>query len=106
MPIYPYKCLECDAAFDEMHSMKEAPLEVKCKCGAVAYRDWNSYGNIDATMKENTRWSWTMGVNIDKIPEMLKKYPDRVYNPETGQLKVKNRIHKLKLLAEHGMEEY
>lgn len=62
--------------------------------------------NVDGTMRENHRWSWAMGVHVKDIPKMMKKHPDRVYNPKTGQLLVKNREHKKKLMKEHDMVEY
>jgi hypothetical protein len=51
------------------------------------------------------RWSWSMGVNRTDIPAMKKKYPDRTYHPETGQLLVESRPHKKRLMKEHDMYE-
>jgi len=55
--------------------------------------------------KDNPRWSWSMGVNPADVPAMMKKYPDREYHPKTGQLRVKNRPHKKRLMREHEMYE-
>jgi hypothetical protein len=46
-----------------------------------------------------------MGVNRTDIPAMKKKYPDRTYHPETGQLLVESRPHKKRLMKEHDMYE-
>lgn len=51
------------------------------------------------------RWSWSMGINRAEIPAMMKKYPDRIYHPKTGQLLVKDRPHKKQLMEQHGMYE-
>jgi len=61
---------------------------------------------VNIGYKDNPRWSWSMGVNVEDIPKMMKQYPDRTYHPETGQLLVKNRPEKRKLAKQHGMEEY
>lgn len=61
---------------------------------------------VSVGFKDNPRWSWSMGVNVEDIPKMNKLYPDRVYNPKTGQLLVKNRTEKKKLMKEHSLEEY
>ncbi len=63
-------------------------------------------GFTNIGFKDNPRWSWAMGANVKDIPKLMKKYPDRTYNPKTGQLLVKNRTEKKKLMREHGMEEY
>lgn len=65
-----------------------------------------NYCGVDALMKENHRWSWAMGVNVEDIPKMNKLFPDRIYNPETGQLLIKNRVEKKRLMREHQMEEH
>ena len=60
---------------------------------------------VNIGYKDNPRWSWSMGVNVQDIPVMMKKYSDRTYNPKTGQLLVKNRPNKKRLMREHGLEE-
>lgn len=77
-----------------------------CRIGFVKERKRNiPVVNIDGSSKGNPRWSWSMGVNIQDIPTMMKQYPDRTYNPETGQLLVEHRQHKKRLMREHDMEE-
>lgn len=61
---------------------------------------------VNLGFKENPRWSWAMACNVEDIPKMQKQYPDRIYNPNTGQLLVKNRTEKKKLMKEQGYEEF
>jgi hypothetical protein len=69
-------------------------------------RKLNNKGFVNIGFQENPRWSWAMAVNVEDIPKMQKQYPDRVYNLNTGQLLVKNRTEKKRLMKEHNMEEH
>jgi len=106
--IYSYRCENCGMEFDEHCSMKDRNKIKKCpSCNHGASRNLVAeMTNVDSQHKENHRWSWAMGVNVDQIPEMKKRYPDRTYHERTGQLLVKSRQHKKQLLREHGMIEY
>ncbi len=110
MPVYPFLCLECGNKFDEFHSMADAPLEVPCKCGQKAYRNWNDYGKTDALMQENIRYSWSLGIPDPSDPKQVaafhKKYPGAEFRKDTGQMKVHNRQEKLLRMKQAGMEEY
>lgn len=86
----PNACPQCGSKWYRLRYIKEAPKKTKF---------------VNIAFDENPRWSWSMGVNIQDIPEMTKKYPDRVYHPKTGQLLVRNRPHKKQLIREHNMEE-
>ena len=87
----PLKCPECGHGFYRL-TVLEKPRETIGEFVSLGYKD-------------NPRWSWSMGVNPSDIPAMMKQYPNREYHPKTGQLKVKNRPHKLKLMKEHDMYE-
>jgi len=79
----------------------------KCECGKNATRDIvaeHSQGNIDGLMKENHRWSISMGCPINQLDYFRKKYPNSTYN-DRGQLLIKNRVHKLKEAKLRGMQE-
>ena len=110
MPRYTYRCSKCQIVFSGFSSIDERNTPQECECGGSAPRDVASelqdFGDVNATMKSNERWSFSMGIHVDKIPEMEKKHPDRKYHPKTGQLLVRNRVHKKKLMKEHGMTEY
>lgn len=60
---------------------------------------------VDGLMKENPRWSKAMGVNPETIPEAMRRFPDRTYNAE-GDLLVRNRAHKVRLMRENGVVEF
>lgn len=87
----PHICPDCDGKWYRLRFVKEP--KKKRPFVNIAYPD-------------NERWSWSMGVNVQDIPEMTRRYPDREYHPKTGQLRVKNRPHKKQLMKEHKMEEY
>lgn len=90
----PKRCPDCKSVGCRVIYRTRTDTKTKGYCG------------VDALMKDNHRWSWSMGVNVEDIPKMNKLYPDRVYNPKTGQLLVKNRTEKKKLMKEHSLEEY
>jgi len=105
-------CRQCDKYYNPPGRIREficpdckSKTEIKCV-------DKNLVGSnrgecyVDMLMRDNPRWSWAMGVNWQDIPRMLKKYPDREYHPKTGQLLVRNRAHKKRLMREHNMDEY
>ena len=111
MPLYTYKCDKCGNVFDTHVSIKNRNDTQHCpSCNGPSGRDVEAelkdMGNFNETMQDHPRWSWSMGIHRDRIPEMRKKFPDRNYHPKTGQLEVRNRKHKLQLMKEHGMEEY
>jgi len=110
--IKEYTCTSC--GYYKEFKLKEKTPTPCPECGSkscrIVFRDGTKIKsrqcNIDSQMVENPRWSWSMGINVDKIPEMKKRFPDREYHPKTGQLLVKSRHHKKKLMKEHGMVEY
>ena len=110
MPIYTYQCTECHKVFDEFSIISKRNELKECKCGCYATRDvmneFKGMGNVDATMKENERWSWSMGVHVDQIPAMEKKYPGSQYHPKTGQLLIRNREHKKTMMRQRGLIEF
>jgi len=88
--------------------MKDAPSEVKCECGSIAKRNWRAYGDIDGIMKENIRWSWSLGINPDDPKQLAaakKRHPGAEFN-KRGQMKIHNRAEKLRRMKEAGVEEY
>ena len=62
-------------------------------------------GGVDSLMKENHRWSDSMGCNPEEIPRNMKRFPNSTYHPHTGQLLIKNRHHKLKEMKSRGYVE-
>jgi len=109
MPIYTYKCSKCHTVTDETRtiSMRDCPLQ--CSCGSAAERslvDEMRGSAVDATMKENERWSWSMGVHLDQIPAMVKRYPGSEYCPKTGCLRVSSRQDKVRKMEQRGLTEF
>jgi len=103
-----FRCKLCDfiKEYEEFQSPTKCP-----ECGHRFYRltflqATRSQENfVSIGYKDSPRWSWSMGVNPSDIPTMMQKYPEREYHPKTGQLKVKNRPHKRRLMKEHDMHE-
>lgn len=89
--------------------MAKAPLEVPCVCGKIAYRNWNSYGNTDALMKENVRYSNSLGIvdptDKKQMEAAQKKHPGAEFD-KRGRMKIHNRQEKLRRMDEAGMVEY
>lgn len=114
MPRYTYTCAVCKRSDDAYRTVADRDLAIQCgdkQCDGIAYRDVGaemngSSGGSDGLMKENERWSWSMGIHVEQIPEMVKKFPGSEYHPLTGQLKIKNRNHKLNEMKRRGFEEY
>lgn len=44
MPIYEYKCSECDSHFEKMQKISEEPLKVCEKCGGKLEKQWSLSG--------------------------------------------------------------
>jgi len=111
MPVYGGKCDTCGKNYDYNVSIKCRNDSSTCPhCGASGNRDveyeLNTMSDFNETCKDHERWSWSMGVNRQDIPEMTRKYPGSEYHPITGQLKIKNRNHKLRELKRRDMVEY
>lgn len=109
--VYVYKCNACGHVFDGVSSVSHRNDAKGCpECSGEAGRSFcdelRYKSRVDATMIENERWSWSMGVHVNDIPEMNRKYPDREYHPRTGQLLIKHRQHKKQLMRENDYEEY
>lgn len=102
MPIYDYKCNKCGKETEQVRSIDDRNSPFKCKCGGKLKRVWSNPHHINATMVNNERWSETMGINPDQIPEAMKLFPGSEYHPETGALKIKNRKHKLFEMKRRG----
>lgn len=110
MPQYTYKCNECGKVFDSCSTISERDEPRPCECGSPASRslvdEFKGGSSIDCTMKENERWSWSMGVHVNQIPEMQRRYPGSEYHPVTGQLKVSSRQDKIRKMKERGLTEF
>lgn len=110
MPMYTYHCQYCKTTFDTIVRIEDRDEPQECAgCGSKAGRCFGKEKQgcaVDATMKENERWSWSMGVHVNQIPEMMRRYPGSEYHPVTGQLKVSSRQDKLRKMKERELTEF
>lgn len=106
---YSYECDKCQYVFDAFHKPEHRNDTESCPmCGSPAHRSFKDEikgSRPDALMKENERWSWSMGCHVDDIPKMMKMFPGSEYN-DRGQLRIKNREHKKHEMKRRGMEEW
>lgn len=63
------------------------------------------YGSIYTDLVDNERWSESMGVTPEQIPEAVKTFPGSTYD-STGRLLIKNRKHKLQEMKKRGYVEF
>lgn len=109
MPTYTYKCSKCHTVFDKTTTISDRDTPQACSCGCLGERsfvDEKQGCAVDATMKENERWSWSMGVHVNQIPQMERMYPGSKYHPVTGQLQVTSRQDKIKKMKQRGLIEF
>jgi hypothetical protein len=103
-PVYEFHCDICDCTEQVIKDMKHAPRHRTCQTCKKPMRKVYGAG-VDATMKENHRYSMAMGVNPQRIPDAMKAFPGSQYHPETGDLLVKSRQHKKFEMARRGLME-
>ena len=102
MPLYEYKCGVCEHITSDFRGVEDRDNPVVCEiCGCVA-KKIISLPNAD--LPDNERWSWSMGVNPKQVSEAMNVYPGSEYNKK-GQLKIKNRTHKLREMKRRGLVE-
>jgi len=108
MPIYAFVCPECGNQEDLYYKMADVPETIKCFCAGDMHQDWASKGRFNALMKDNERWSWSLGINLDvpeEVAEAKLRHPGAVFN-EKGQMRISNRKEKLQRMKEAGLTEY
>jgi len=102
MPVYEYRCAECGqitTRFESIHSNRKT---VKCdKCGKKAVRIV-SLPNTD--LKENIRFSVSMGVDPSQIENAERAWPGSKYDKQ-GRLIIRNRKEKLERLRQRHYQE-
>ena len=60
--------------------------------------------SVNTDLVNNERWSESMGVTEEQIPEAMKTFPGSTYD-STGRLLIKNRKHKLFEAKRRGYAE-
>ena len=103
MPIYVYKC-ECGNVIEDFVPIYRPKSAVTCSvCNKSAKRSISSE-HVNTDLVDNERWSESMGVMPEQIPEAMRTFPGSVYDRE-GRLLIKNRKHKLEEMRRRGYVE-
>lgn len=107
MPIYVYRC-DCGRVVEEFTHEYCPPANLVCNgCGGIAQRRLDmELGSVDSQQVENPRWSASMGVEPNQIPDAMRLFPGSEYHPVSGDLLIKNRKHKLDEMKRRGYTEY
>lgn len=103
MPIYVYKC-ECGNTIEDFLSTYNPKKTAVCaNCGKNANRSFSSERK-NTDLVNNERWSESMGVMPEQVPEAMTTFPGSTYDSE-GRLLIKNRKHKLFEAKRRGYAE-
>lgn len=106
MPTYCFKC-DCGKTYEQTLPMSECNKPLVCECGKEAKRDLvaeHSGGGVDCLMKENERWSLSMGVPASQVNEFRRRFPGSTYRSD-GALLIKSRHDKLRQMKERNFKE-
>ena len=60
--------------------------------------------SVNTDLVNNERYSESMGVTPEQIPEAMRTFPGSVYD-STGRLLIKNRRHKIQEMKRRGYAE-
>ena len=60
--------------------------------------------SVNTDLVDNERWSESMGVTPEQVPEATRTFPGSVYDSE-GRLLIKNRKHKIQEMRRRGYAE-
>jgi len=117
MNVAKYHCFNCSS--DVQKVFKDRPSKTILCEGCGQQVGWKSLiydikpvrkfakCSADAMHADHPRWSTSMGVNPETIPEVHKQFPnlDLTFNPD-GDVLVKNRQHKKELMKAFHMTEF
>ena len=103
MPTYVYRCTEGHVTEDVIPRMDPKPM-VDCKvCGQPSSRSYRDEAK-NTDIIDNERWSESMGVTPEQVPEAMRTFPGSVYD-SSGRLLIKNRKHKIQEMKRRGYAE-
>lgn len=114
MPVYTYKCSNCHNVFDDITTVEDRNNTKRCsECAGYGERVDIGTENVGASgvnglMKENLRWSDSLGCTELDFPRMQKLHPGSIWRkrPSGGyQMGIRNRQEKLQRMNEAGMKE-
>ena len=100
MPIYEFKCSLGHITEAYCRTDKNASI-----CGTCGKRARKIISLPSTDLKENIRFSSTMGVNPDQIPAAIQRFPGSQYTKD-GRLIIHNRKEKLQRVKERGYIEF
>jgi hypothetical protein len=72
--------------------------------GSAARKNRSTKYSFNTDLVNNERWSESMGVTPEQIPEALQTFPGSTYDSD-GRLLIKNRKHKLYEAKRRGYAE-
>ena len=75
------------------------------KCGSRVYTIIYDFRDRNDTPEDNPRWSDSLGVNPEQIPEFKKQFGDLMEFDKEGRCLVKNRHHKKQIMKARGYAE-
>ena len=61
--------------------------------------------SVNTDIVNNERWSESMGVTPEQVPEAMRTFPGSVYDSE-GRLLIKSRKHKIQEMKRRGYAEF
>ena len=78
MPIYRFRCGECDDVIERILPMLQSQAATKCdQCGTLRKRDYGSeHAHAAPDSYGKTKWSDSLAVSIDQIDEHRRAFPD------------------------------
>ena len=108
MPLYTYRCLQCDEVFDEPRRIAERDDATKCQhCDGIATRDTGAEIRTCAKGRSaSVVWlSDAMGCLPEEVPEFKKVFPGSEYTPD-GRLVMRGLKHRDAEIKRRGLVDY
>ena len=104
--VFRYKCSKCEALSKFRYCPKCGDEGTVVRVPKNETLKKSLECRTDILMRDNERWSDSLGVNPEQIPEFKRVYGDLMEFDRDGRCLVKNRHHKKKLMKARGMIEF
>lgn len=82
MPIYEYRCEDCDTEVEVILPMSEATDKHECRCGADMHRVFSFHAVSKGRNYSKAIVSDSLAMNPEQIPEHRRLFPDIVVTPD------------------------
>lgn len=103
MPIYSYKCLQCNKTQDEYREVRDRNKKGKCNsCGMNNKRAF--INRIQTTDYSKEHLSDAMGVPPGQVEEHRRMFPD-IPMTDDGRVIVKSHMERKKFLKQLGLRD-